>query len=103
MPVTWRGLGHSSCSAAAMLDLQEQLVPFRTMQAAVTRKDAATLMPAADAARRARLDARRGAQGQGQSLLSDQRHHRRAGWSARHSVLDSVLVSGSNQWLPACK
>src|SRR5690242_6214145 len=35
MPVTWRGPGHSSCSAAAMLDLPEQLVPFSTMQAAV--------------------------------------------------------------------
>src|SRR5262249_53350138 len=34
-PVTWRGPGQSSCSAAAMLDLPEQLAPFRTMQTAV--------------------------------------------------------------------
>jgi hypothetical protein len=35
MPVTCRGLGHNCCNAAAMLDLPEQLVPFRTMQVAV--------------------------------------------------------------------
>ena len=38
MPVTRRGLGQSSCNAAAMLDLPEQLVPFRTMQVAVIRQ-----------------------------------------------------------------